>query len=1683
MTGNIAYLSDFKEFDGGYVTFRGGAHGGRIYGKGTCKTDSLDFENVYFVNELKFNLFSVSQMCDKKNYVFFTDTECLVLSLNFKLPDESQILLKIPRKDNMYIFDMKNIVPKESLTCLVAKDTLDESLLWHRRLGHINFKNINKLVQDNLVRDNLGKFDGKSDEGFFVGYSLSSKAFRVGDKAVHKELGNRMERAATTASSLEAEHDSGGNTPGSEESIMILNELTVLCTSLSKKVESLESDLKQTKLTYSVAYSKLIMKVKKLKHKVKLSKARRRVRLIVSKDEDDLEDPSKQGRKIAQIDEDEGVTLVQMGAQTQGRNEYEVESNFDFITAEDISTANVLVTTAGVEISTASPEDKTVEISNDSDDITLAETLIEIKRNATKPQKVKGVAFRDVEETPSLNRSTTTLKPLPSIDPKDKGKGVLVEEEPLKVKRRDQGLAQIESDAELAQRLYEEELAEVDRAQKERQKQKEATIVVLTEEFDEIQSKMDADHELAARLTYKEQEQFTIKEMARLLTEFFKRRKKQLAAVRSKGIRNKPPTRTQVRNMMITYLKHIGKYTYQQLKHKSLEELLKLYQKEQKWIDDFKPMDDDSQQQVESSKKRQREVSDDKSFKKQNLEEDNDAEKEKLRAILDTVPRDDIAINVESLATKYSIVDWKTYILTENMMYYQIIRADGSFKNYKIFSEMLDDFDRQDVIDLHRLYSKHNANSELICVKCNGCMLSDNHDLCVINVINNVNARTKSKFVKKTSKRKVWKPSGKVFTKTGYTWRPTGRLNCSLVSKHMTEDRSQLTNFANKFLGNNLYTLSLRDMMVSSPICLLSKASKTKSWLWHRRLSHLNFGALNHLARHGLVQGISKIKFKKYRMCSACAMGKIKKKPHKPKSEDTNQEKLSLLHMDLCGPMRVASVNGKKYILVIAYDFSRFTWQNGVIERRNCTLIEATRTMLIYEKASLFLWAEAVATACYTQNRSIIRLCHDETPYELLHDKLYDLSFFQVFGALCYPINDSENLGKLQPKVDIVTLLASIDLPALEVISSIAEVVALEPAASTGSPSSTTVDQDAPSPKNVSEASSLDVIPIVVHTVAPNSEHVNKWTKDHPFDNIIVARLDAIRIFLAFVAHINMIVYQMDVKTAFLNGILQEEVYVSQPDEFVDKDNLNHVYKLKNALYGLKQAPRACDPVDTPMVEKSKLDEDPQGKAVDPTHYHGMVGTLMYLTASRPDLTFFVCMCARLSFLRVICFITYSRQPPWETRILSVLKEITLDQATSAIGIPSSSPKGTTWYFFDPTPFGLCKTDAHSTRRIIDQSAGCELCDLNPEESWAILEDLALYKNESWNDPRDFAKPVKAIALPQDVLSTFDRRLIELENQVQHVMEAHLAPTQPTQMNKINTQFEICSGPYGTHSINAITIHPKLQSDSRDDKTKENEEEERDNPESNSNSSTPPDPSISFLVKKVLKFNSLFESLRLVPPSPNAELVCTKEEDGDVVFIEIILKDDDSRKEDSEVEGATMKEPVVEYFDTIPTKDELTYHRKLNPSEDENGGISNFMGRIKGMHVFIRNFTYVIDFMNVEDICSILDPRLSQVVPGRPSIEISNMTHDPPEGVVRFIRGTDEVAYKIEQYDSLSDLEKEHTKSVYLRNDKDKKRGVELYLMRKSLEVLRKFHWMILGGRFNQLSDVSSLLLSKPEEY
>ncbi|GJX70549.1 retrovirus-related pol polyprotein from transposon TNT 1-94 [Tanacetum coccineum] len=506
----------------------------------------------------------------------------------------------------------------------------------------------------------------------------------------------------------------------------------------------------------------------------------------------------------------------------------------------------------------------------------------------------------------------------------------------------------------------------------------------------------------------------------------------------------------------------------------------------------------------------------------------------------------------------------------------------------------------------------------------------------------------------------------------------------------------------------NLYTISLDDILKSSPICLLSKASKTKSWLWHRRLSHLNFGTLNKLAKDGLARGIPRLKFQKDHLCSACALGKSKKSSHQPKAEDTNQEKLYLLHMDLCGPMRVASINGKS---------------SG--PGLQCMTPATSSTGLVSNPVS---------------QQPCIPPIRDDW------DRLFQPMFDEYFNPP--PIAVSHVQEALAPRAEVLVdspVSTSIDQddPSTSIPTSQEQEHSL--IISQGfeeSPKTSTFHNEplneSPNEDSTSHESSSNVRQL--HTPL---EHIGRWTKDHPIANVIgdpsrsvstrkqlhtdamwcyfdafltsvepknfkqamtepswidaiqeeihkfeilkvwelvpcldnvfliklkwiykvktdesgwesfapVARIEAIRIFVAYAAHKNMTIYQMDVKTAFLNGELKEKVYVSQLEGFVDQDNPSHVYKLKKALYVLKQAPRAWyDMLSSFLISQRfskgaidptlftrhvgndillKLDEDLQGKPVDATIYRGMIGSLMYLTASRPDLNYAVYLCAR----------------------------------------------------------------------------------------------------------------------------------------------------------------------------------------------------------------------------------------------------------------------------------------------------------------------------------------------------------------------------------------------------------------------------------------------------------------------
>nr|GEW75140.1 hypothetical protein [Tanacetum cinerariifolium] len=411
----------------------------------------------------------------------------------------------------------------------------------------------------------------------------------------------------------------------------------------------------------------------------------------------------------------------------------------------------------------------------------------------------------------------------------------------------------------------------------------------------------------------------------------------------------------------------------------------------------------------------------------------------------------------------------------------------------------------------------------------------------------------------------------------------------------------------------------------------------------------------------------SKSNTKKNRISQTKGVNKMNVKEH-PR---TNKSYLRTLN-------RVDSSSHPKRITV-----PRTPQQNGVVERQNRTLVQAARTMMIFSKAPMLLWAEAMATACYTQNRSLIHTRHNKTPYELVHNKKPDLTFFRVFGALCYPTNDSKDLGKLQPTADIGIFvgyapsrkgyriynkrtqrimetihissgLVSNPVPAAPYVpatnkdmeflfqpmfdeylephyvkrpSSPAPAVQV-PVNSTGTPSSTTIDHDTPSP-SISPSSSALQSPSLHQGIAAKStlmedNHV-ALVDNNPFINVfalepssdasssgdiykvkldeysdvlknkawlvakgyrqeegidfeesftLVARIEAIHISIANSASKNITIYQMDIKTAFLNGELKEEVYVSQPEVFVDPDHSTHIYHLKKALCGLKQAPR-----------------------------------------------------------------------------------------------------------------------------------------------------------------------------------------------------------------------------------------------------------------------------------------------------------------------------------------------------------------------------------------------------------------------------------------------------------------------------------------------------------------------------
>ncbi|GKC78685.1 retrovirus-related pol polyprotein from transposon TNT 1-94, partial [Tanacetum coccineum] len=361
----------------------------------------------------------------------------------------------------------------------------------------------------------------------------------------------------------------------------------------------------------------------------------------------------------------------------------------------------------------------------------------------------------------------------------------------------------------------------------------------------------------------------------------------------------------------------------------------------------------------------------------------------------------------------------------------------------------------------------------------------------------------------------------------------------------------------------NLYIISLDDMLKTSPICLLSKASKTKSWLWHRRLSHLNFGTIKKLAKDGLARGIPRLKFQRDHLCSACALGKSKKSSHQPKAKDTNQDKLYLLHMDLCGPMRVASINGKSYILVIVDDYSRFTWVKFLKSKD-----EAPEAII---KCLKNIQVRLNATVCNVQT-------YNGT--EFVNQTLRE--FYENVG-----ISHQTSVARTPQQNDVVERQNRTLVEAAHIIY-------------------------APAKKafRIYNKRTQKIIETIHVTFDELTAMASKQFSLGPGLHSITPATSS--------------------SGPVSNPVSQQPCIPPNRDDW---DHLSHpmfdeYFNPPSIAVTPVQEVAAPDSIDTPMVEKSKLDEDLQGKPVNATNYRGMIGSLMYLTSSRPDLIYAVCLCA-----------------------------------------------------------------------------------------------------------------------------------------------------------------------------------------------------------------------------------------------------------------------------------------------------------------------------------------------------------------------------------------------------------------------------------------------------------------------
>ncbi|GJR77583.1 retrovirus-related pol polyprotein from transposon TNT 1-94 [Tanacetum coccineum] len=1191
----------------------------------------------------------------------------------------------------------------------------------------------------------------------------------VADEAVFKERDDRVVRATTTAASLDAAHTSGN--------INKIQSTTMSNDPFSQEISSGDRPrvlaLEQSKIAQHLVINKLQKKVKRLE---KALRAR------------------TPGMKLFKIDSDFDVLDNAMEIIEGGS------------TAEQITTAWDIFNTASINVSAAGPSTSTAGDIFEDEMTTIADTLVAIR--SARPRKTL-IVIHNVEEEP---RKAT---PVPIVQSQDNGKGKMVEPEPTTKNPRK---AQIQMDEELAQRLFEEEQAQFER------------------------------------------EQRIVDEHARFLVETIAARKKLFAAQRAVEIGNRPPTKTQLRNQMITYLKHMGKYTHNQLKSKSFEEIQKLYKKEQQWINDFVPMSDDSEKKVDnsskqakSSKKRPRAEHDEESvnemlddFDRQDVMDLHILVKERydttspegydlllwgdLKTLFEPCEEDENYIRkffralhpkwrakVSAIKESKDLTSLSLDELIGNLNVHEmIIKKDSEIVKAKVERKSLalkakkessdeecstsgseDEEYAMAVRDFKKFFKRRgrfvrqprnkktfqrsqddkNGKSERKCFRCG----DPNH--LIGECPKPPRDKNQRAFVGGS-----WSDSGeeddeKVKDETclvahasseiclGVDLEPDEWIKDSGCSKHMTGNRKLFSTYKTYNGGNVIFGSNLRGNIIGKGQICDNKCRVTFS-------EHDS-----EITKDGkvIVRNLPKLKFDQH-FCDACKIGKQAHASHKAKNVVSTTRCLELLHMDLFGPSAVRSYGGNRYTLVIVDDYSRYTWtrflkdkteafdqfeifsrkiqnqlgcsivsirtdhgrefdnevqfgefcntngithnfsaprtpqSNGVVERKNRTLQEMSRTMLNEQSLPQNFWCNAVDTSTYILNRILIRAILGKTPYELLRGRKPTLDYFRVFGSKCFILNTKYYLTKFDPKsYEGVFLGYSQNSKAYIILNKHTRKVKESLNVTfdeTPPPSKTSplVDDDLDEEEAIKVTEKKNLENDIVDETLEVDEIINiKESRNHPLENVIgnlnqrtlrsqaqnqsnffcfistiepknvnealgdeswivamqeelnqfvandvwelvpqprnmtiigtklvaqgynqqegidydetyapVARLESIRILLAYACALDFKLFQMDVKSAFLNGFINEEFEMSmmgelnffiglQIKQMEDGIFFNQSKYIKEMLkkFGLEES----KPMKTPMSSDTKLTKDEECESVDSTKYRGMIGT------------------------------------------------------------------------------------------------------------------------------------------------------------------------------------------------------------------------------------------------------------------------------------------------------------------------------------------------------------------------------------------------------------------------------------------------------------------------------------------